>query len=85
MRCNPLKWNSNLLGAIIVTSLSCNQQIYDAIYYGIMQQAISSKITRQSLLKRYNTTMTLRKLCNGQKSTWEEKNVAPGFYKGEAK
>jgi hypothetical protein len=79
-----MKWNSNLWAVLIVT-IACNQQVYDAIYYGIMQQAISSKITRQSLLLRYNTTMILRKLCNGQKSSWEQNNAAPGFYKGEVK
>lgn len=69
-------------GAIL---LSCNQQVYDAIYYGIMEQAIHSKITRNALMTRYNTVQTLRTLCNGQLSTWEKINTSPGFYERRVK
>lgn len=76
--------NRNLWAVLIVT-LSCNQQVYDEIYFAIMQNAIKSNITRQTLITRYNNVMTLRKLCNGQLSTWEQHNDTPINYKGEVK
>ena len=58
-----------LLGAII---LSCNQQMYDSIYETIIQNLLDKPVLTEQLIKEKNDTIeTLRKLCNGQKSSYE--------------
>ena len=69
------------LWVILIVTLACNQQVYDAIYFALIKQAINSKTERKDLMIRYNSVTTLRELCNGQTSTWEQNNVAPGNYK----
>lgn len=55
--------------------LTCNQKVYDQIYDTIIQRAMDE--TRWEPAKRIYTQRNdaielLRKLCNGQKSTWEK-------------
>jgi len=58
-----------IIGAVI---LSCNQQMYDAIYGAILQITLDAPETTQKVIDYKNDTIeNLRKLCNGQKSSYE--------------
>jgi hypothetical protein len=57
---------------------TCNQVIYDKIYKEIVLDAmkydIKSKQAEYTAMQtKHRLIYTLRKLCNGQKSTWETK------------
>lgn len=62
----------------MVVLVTCNQQIYDRIYFELMVQAGKGHVTRSALMLRYNSVMTLRNLCNGQLSTYEKNNPLEG-------
>jgi len=53
--------------------VACNQEVYDKIYKTIVNTAIKQGSTRQAMNLRNDTIEALRKLCNGQKSSWEGK------------
>ena len=53
-------------------SRPCNQKMYDYLYYSIVQEALKSKKSEEDAMKLRNTRIrTLRDLCNGQRSTFE--------------
>ena len=65
-----------LVYAVVILSLQakahgCNQPTYDMIYKAILDQAIKSDLNKQDYEVRNNTIELLRKLCNGQYSTYE--------------
>jgi len=62
-----MKWVSIFL----LAALACNQQMYDAIYRAIILQTLQSKGTAKDFKLKNDTIENLRKLCNGQKSTYE--------------
>jgi hypothetical protein len=62
--------------AILLLVVACNQLVYDSIYYEMMHRAMKGPLTRNKLMERYNAIQVLRKLCNGQKSTWEKENTS---------
>jgi hypothetical protein len=55
----------------ILTILICNQIVYDKIYGDILQQTLDQKLTQKSINEKNNAIETLRKLCNGQLSSYE--------------
>jgi hypothetical protein len=59
-----------LVGTII---FSCNQQMYDSIYKAILQMTLNApEITQKGIDYKNDTIENLRKLCNGQKSSYEK-------------
>lgn len=59
-----------LFGAMI---LSCNQQMYDIIYGEILQITLDAPELTQKVIDQKNDAIeNLRKLCNGQKSSYEQ-------------
>ena len=56
-------------GAIV---LSCNQQIYDLIYGEILQVTLDAPLLTPQVIDQKNDAIeNLRKLCNGQRSSYE--------------
>jgi hypothetical protein len=53
--------------------IACNQEIYDMIYRNVVSEAIKQGATNKAMEERNRTIELLRKLCNGQKSSWEGK------------
>lgn len=52
----------------------CNQEMYDNVYRSILNKALSSKLSEKDVNDRNDTIENLRKLCNGQKSSFENLN-----------
>jgi|WetSurMetagenome_2_1015567.scaffolds.fasta_scaffold1509930_2 hypothetical protein len=50
----------------------CNQEIYDMIYKNLVLHTIDSDFTQISLDAKNDGIELLRKLCNGQLSSWEK-------------
>jgi len=57
-----------LAGAII---LFCDPTIYDSIYRAIILDIMKHPVTRPYLEDRNRAITTLRKLCRGQRSSYE--------------
>lgn len=53
---------------LILASLVCNQIVYDQIYLELSHQAMKT----EDYQTRANSIELLRKLCNGQLSSWEK-------------
>lgn len=60
-----------ILSSCIALGSSCNTRVYDQIYRAIIRQTEKSKLTRHDFVIRNNTIEMLRKLCKGQKSSYE--------------
>ncbi|GAC1503317.1 MAG: hypothetical protein NVS1B10_08360 [Candidatus Saccharimonadales bacterium] len=56
---------------ILVAALACDQAAYDHLYREIVLQAIESKLSLYDLEQRNHNIEFLRKLCRGQKSSYE--------------
>jgi len=60
---------------ITLVILACNQKIYDQIYDTIVQRALDEirwEPEKKVFTERNDAIELLRKLCNGQKSTYEK-------------
>ncbi len=55
---------------VLIILASCNQFVYDELYRAFTEQALVDN----DMSLRSVQIETLRMLCNGQLSTWEEKN-----------
>lgn len=62
-----------LMSLVTATYLSCNQEMYDTIYRTLIIRTINSKLTERDFKIRNDAIENLRKLCHGQKSSWETK------------
>lgn len=54
----------------------CDQHLYDAIYKKITQEALedyqkAQELERAASMKKADNIESLKRLCNGQKSTYE--------------
>jgi hypothetical protein len=56
---------------IMVCAVTCNQPVYDLIYKTILVDAMHKGLTKKEFDDRNNQIEWLRKLCNGQKSSYE--------------
>lgn len=66
----------------------CNQQMYDKIYKQILLQCfedLHNMPSQKAYDRKYFTVMQIRKLCNGQFSTYETKNPMSKFNQGRTK
>ncbi len=55
---------------IVLSIFMCNQIIYDRLYREILLTAIST----MDLAQKHRDVDTLRALCNGQKSSYEQRS-----------
>lgn len=53
----------------------CQQAVYDAIYRTVIEQSINSNLDKESILEKNSAIQLLRKLCRGQRSTFETGDV----------
>lgn len=56
---------------ILTIVLTCNQVVYDQIYYSVVANTLKTKVSKKDMDIRNNTIEMLRKLCNGQRSSYE--------------
>ncbi len=54
----------------VISIFMCNQIVYDKLYREILLTAIST----MNLAQKHRDVDTLRALCNGQKSSYEQRN-----------
>lgn len=59
-----------MIGAIIY--LACDQGAYDRVYKALVQNTLEAPLTPGAIKERNDAIELLRKLCRGQKSSWEE-------------
>lgn len=59
---------------IAIANEPCNQQVYDQVYRTILESALNSGYTVETMEVRNTAIINLRALCNGQISTWEKKS-----------
>jgi hypothetical protein len=52
---------------------SCNQKMYDRVYRTIVIQTMKRPMTKKSYDIRNEAIENLRKLCKGQRASWEGK------------
>lgn len=58
----------------LMLAYTCNQAIYDELYRRVVDINRRSKQTKLDMDNKNNSIEVLRKLCNGQKSTYERLN-----------
>jgi hypothetical protein len=58
-----------LMGGIII--ISCNQQMYDAIYGAIIKMTLDAPNIQEAINYKNDVIENLRKLCNNQRSSYE--------------
>lgn len=58
----------------LLVALTCNQLVYDQIYKALILQVMETKMTKKDFDVRNDSIETLRKLCNGQRSSYEKGN-----------
>jgi len=67
-----MKFAPLLLLLWCIPSLCCDQVQYDRIYKYIIQTTLQSENKRVDFLLKAQQIEALRKLCNGQKSSYEK-------------
>lgn len=60
-----------LAGQSLAHADTCNQGTYDQVYKAIIMQALNADFSPEMFEERNSTIELLRKLCNGQMSTYE--------------
>lgn len=60
-----------LIHLLISVSYGCDQTTYDKIYKQIIESTLDRPLTQQSIVLKNDTVEILRKLCNGQVSSYE--------------
>lgn len=59
---------------LILVLAVCNQLIYDQIYVAILLNTLEKPVLNKEILSaRNNAIEMLRKLCNGQRSSYEQR------------
>lgn len=60
-----------LITLVSIPVYACDQRLYDEFYKAIVMRAIHSKLTQEDIDLKNDAIVTLRRLCNGQLSSWE--------------
>lgn len=57
---------------VVLTALVCNQLYYDSLYKGIILDTMKYKLDHKTMERRNDAIEFLRKLCRGQRSSYEK-------------
>lgn len=61
-----------LIPISILLTCMCNQEVYDLLYKGLILKAMESGLRQSDIDAKNSGIEILRKLCNGQLSSWEK-------------
>lgn len=50
----------------------CDQHDYDLVYEQVIENALTSNMTKEDVKVKNDMIQFLRELCRGQKSSWEK-------------